>query len=130
MIRITIVELALVATPFLLYFAYRVVVNTRRAADGGPIDETPYQILFLTGSAVAMIALVASVILNRNEADPREQIYIPPRVVDGELVQGHFISREEALEQGLIHEGDRYFNPDEEADAAQAPDAPDPAPES
>lgn len=118
MIRITLLELALLATPFLLYFLYRAVVGRRRSAAGADVDETPYQILFLTGSAVALAALVAAVLLGREETDTTTRsdlIYVPPRVVDGRSEPGHFIPREEAIASGLIE------------DEGESPDAPAPA---
>ncbi len=128
MIRITFVELVLVATPFLLYFLYRAVVGARRSETGEAIDETPYQILFLAGSAVALASLVVVVLL-RPEDDPRsartrDQIYIPPQVVDGEVRPGHFISREEAIAQGLVEDlpADRDFDPDTPDAGGAAPD--------
>jgi hypothetical protein len=115
MIRITFLELALIATPFVLFFLYRAAVGTRRTQSGDAVDETPYQILFLTGSAVALAALVAAVLLGRDSPDPavsRDQVYVPPRVVDGELQAGFFVTREEAIARGLIvSRGDGGFAP-------------------
>jgi hypothetical protein len=118
MIRITLIELALVATPFLLFFLYRAMVSARRTESGEALDETPYQLLFLSGSAVALAALVAVVLLGR------DQVFVPPSVVDGEVVPGYFISREDAIAQGLIARTLR--DPDAGPDAAPdaGPDAP------
>src|SRR5690606_26646165 len=98
MIRITFVELALVATPFLLYFLYRGLVGARRTEAGEAIDETPYQVLFLAGSAVALVSLVVVVLL-RNDDTPsgagsrEDRVYIPPHVVEGEVRPGRYMSR-------------------------------------
>jgi hypothetical protein len=128
MIRVTLIELALVATPFLLFFLYRAIVTSRRAGSGEAINETPYQILFLSGSAVALASLVAVVLIGRGESDTdRTQVYIPPRVVDGQVVPGFVISREDAIAQGLIEARprDQDFDPDTPNDAGDGePDAP------
>jgi hypothetical protein len=102
MINRLLIELALVSTPFLLFLAYRAIVGARRQAAGGVLDETPYQILFLAGSALSLIALVAVVLLGPDDAGHEGQIYIPPHMEDGQLVQGQFITREEAVARGLI----------------------------
>jgi hypothetical protein len=120
MIRFGLVELALLALPFLLFFLYRAVVDRRRVEAGGAINETPYQILFLTGSAVALASLAAVVLLSREEhgQSARDRIYVPPRVVDGEVVPGYFITREDAIARGLIE-------PDGAGGGAEEPPTPD-----
>jgi hypothetical protein len=121
MIRITLIEIALVATPFLLFFLYRAMVGARRTQTGEAVNETPYQILFFTGSAVALAALVAVVLLGRPDsgaATSRDQIYIPPRTENGQVIPGYFISREEAIARGLIEDRPRRRSED--------PEAPDP----
>lgn len=131
MIRITLVELALVATPFLLYFLYRGIVGVQRAASAEPIDETPFQILFLAGSALALGSLVVVVLLGRGQgscsAGAGDQVYVAPRVVDGEVEPGRCISREEAIAEGVIEDlpEDRYFDRTE-PDGGGARDDPSP----
>lgn len=125
MIRITLLEISLLAAPFLLYFIYRALVARSRAgAPDGTVNETPYQVLFLAGSAVALASLVTVVLLGRDEERgqaTRDQVYIPPRVVDGEVVPGQFLSREEAISRGLVEES---AHPDPEADLlGETPDA-------
>ena len=59
MIRITLIELVLVATPFVLFFLYRTIIGAKRAEHGGTLNETPYQILFFAGAAFSLVALIA-----------------------------------------------------------------------
>ena len=117
MIRITLIELALVATPFLLFFAYRALIAGMRQKAGreAAVNEAPYQILFLSGAAFALVALFIVVVLgNRADEDPRDMVYIPPMVVGGEVQPGFFLPREEAVERGLVEarERDDDFDPD------------------
>ena len=114
MIRITLIEMALVATPFLLFLLYRVVVTAKRDEHGGTLDETPYQILFLSGAALTLVVLVAIVLVRHHDGEPRDQVYIPPQVVDGEVQPGFMLPREEAIARGLIEdrELDEDFDPD------------------
>jgi hypothetical protein len=106
MTRATLAEIALLATPFLLFFLYRAMVASRRAQTGAEVNETPYQILFFAGSALAVLALVGTVLSERgatpNRASSRDEVYIPPRVVDGQVQAGRFVTRDEAIAQGLI----------------------------
>lgn len=121
MIRVGLIEIVLLATPFLLYWLYRALVGRKKqASESGEINETPYQILFLTGSAVALASLVAVVLIEQGDHGQavRDRVYIPPRVVDGEVVPGYFLSREEAIARGLV-EAD---NGGGEAEAGPAPD--------
>jgi hypothetical protein len=121
MIRVGIIEIALIATPFLLFWLYRAVVGRKKAEADGVINETPYQILFLTGSAVALASLVTVVLLGRDDERgqaARDRVYVPARVVDGEVVPGYFVTREEAIARGLIE-------PDEAGGSADEPAAPD-----
>jgi hypothetical protein len=129
MIRITLVEIALVATPFLLFFLYRALVSARRAEGGEAINETPYQILFLSGSVIALASLVAVVLLGRDDEDGgRDQVFIPPHVVDGEVIPGRLLSRDEAIAEGIIEGGasDQDFDPDTPNGGADEPGAESP----
>jgi len=131
MIRISIVELALVAAPFLLYFLYRAMVGARQAETGEAVDETPYQIMFFSGSAAALAALVLIVLFGHNDdgaATSRDEVYVPAHAVDGRVEPGYFISREEAIARGLVEAGPRYADDDpdqpesgEDDDAGETP---------
>lgn len=114
MIRVTAIELALVATPFVLFLCYRAILAARRAEAGHPIDETPYQILFLSGAALALVALVTVVLLRRDHFGPHDQVCFPGEVVDGEIEPAFCVTREEAIARGLIEdvEPDEDFDPD------------------
>lgn len=117
MIRVTALEILLVATPFVLFFLYRMLVNTKRAGSDEPIDETPYQILFFVGAATALAALVIAVLTRDTPANPRDLVYVPPHSENGEIIEGYFVTREEAIAQGLIAPAG------EQSDAGGEPDA-------
>jgi len=102
MIRVTLLEFMLVATPFLLFFLYRVLVNAQNASSDQPIDETPYQILFFVGAAGALAALVVVVLTREAPSNPRDLVYVPSHSENGEVVAGHFITREDAIARGLV----------------------------
>ncbi len=102
MLRITIIEILLLSVPFILFFTYRAVVGARRRAAGAPIDETPYQLLFLAGALLSIALLVGGVLLRGGQPSNTDRVYIPPHSVDGRIVPGRFISQEEAEERGLL----------------------------
>ncbi|MCG8442216.1 MAG: hypothetical protein MI723_10445 [Caulobacterales bacterium] len=114
MLRVTIIEIALIALPFVLYLAYRWIVGSRRRAAGGTLNETPYQLLFFSGAALSLVALVTLVLLRGGDDSPaRDRVYVPPQAVDGRIVRGHFITREEAERRGLVEREDGEAPADE-----------------
>lgn len=105
MIRVTVLEFLLVATPFALFFLYRTLVNAKRSGSDEPIDETPYQILFFVGAVCALAVLVVAVLMRDTPVNPRDLIFVPSHAENGEVVKGHFITRDEAIARGLIADG-------------------------
>lgn len=107
--------LLLMALPFVVFFAYRALVGSRRKAVGAQFNETPYQLLFLIGAAIVAAALVITVVAGNQDAqDNAGLIYVPPRVVDGEMMRGEYITREEAVRRGIIDSVEDERPPDPE----------------
>ncbi len=115
MFRMTLIELGLAATPFVLFFAVRAIIRSRRRVVGEDLNDAPYQILLMIGATLAVGALVWQV-LNRDEPANTGKIYIGPRVVDGELVPGHFVDKPA--------DDDERFQYTPTADPLRAPDPP------
>jgi hypothetical protein len=84
--------------PFLLPIAtYAVWIWWRSryvAAHGGEapkFEKGPWPLLLFAGAVLALIVLGFTAFLDGNSPD--EGDYVPPRVVDGEIVPGHIAPR-------------------------------------
>lgn len=101
MTRLLLIQILLLATPFILFVIYRLFVASRRRALGRNINETPYQFLLFIGAASALGAL-GYLALTSTEATHRDEVYVPARFENGMRHPAEWISREEAVERGLI----------------------------
>lgn len=101
MTRLLLIQILLLATPFVLFVIYRLFVASRTRALGRNINETPYQFLLFIGAASALGAL-GYLALTSTEATHRDEVYVPARFENGVRHPAEWVSREEALERGLI----------------------------
>lgn len=88
---IIIMRLLLLALPviaLILWLRWR----ARRVAADGPMDGDVRALIrsLLILLAIGLAAAIGLYTLDDNQA-PAGQIYVPPQVVDGELIPGHFI---------------------------------------
>ena len=89
MIRITLIQLASFLLPFLLFFIWRWQSRTEH-----PLHATPTAKLTAAGVTLAVLAFLVLVFLDSAGSGRPGQQYVPPRVVDGEMVPGHFVDLE------------------------------------
>lgn len=91
MIRITIIEIASFFLPFLIFFIWR-----WQSSSEHPIEATPTLRLAAIGAGLSVLVMIALVLLESGQGGHEGELYVPPRVVDGRVVPGHFIPVEEA----------------------------------
>ncbi|WP_339747935.1 DUF6111 family protein [uncultured Maricaulis sp.] len=90
MIRITIIEIASFLLPFLIFFIWRWQANT-----DAPIKPTPTLRLAAIGAGLSVLVLVSLVLLESSQGGHEGELYVPSRMVDGQVVPGYFIPVEE-----------------------------------
>jgi type VI protein secretion system component VasK len=82
--RIFLLRGALVATPFVIWFAWRAWA----VRNGRPMGATPWAWLTAAGALLAGLSLVATVAF---QADNRGETYVPGQVQpDGTVTEGRF----------------------------------------
>jgi hypothetical protein len=86
MIRVVLINLLLILTPVILYFAY-VYVRRRREPNLQIMENAP--IFWLLAAGVGLM-LAGLVVLGQWEEGGLEGRYVPPRIEDGRIVPGHF----------------------------------------
>ena len=91
MIRVVLLNLLLLLTPVILYFAY-VYVRRRREPDLELMENAPIFWLLAAGVGLMLVGLVT---LGQWESGGLEGRYVPPRIEDGQIVPGHFEPLEE-----------------------------------
>ena len=85
MLRIAIIELALLATPLVLWTVYACVTRRQRVAV--VLDDAPMSWLMVAGIGLVVIGLASFAVYS---ADPAgEGKYVPPVYQDGRIVPGH-----------------------------------------
>jgi hypothetical protein len=89
MIRITLIEIASFLLPFLLFFIWR-----WQSGSEEKLTATPALRLAFAGAALAVIAMIVMVVIDASSAGHEGDQYVPPRVVDGRVVPGHFVPRD------------------------------------
>ena len=105
MLRITLIEIASFLLPFLLFFIWR--WQTRSDVK---LTATPALKLGLAGALLAILMMILLVMLDSARGGHEGDLYVPPRLENGRIVPGHFVS-----------------NPDPSNDeAADAPEGEDP----
>ncbi|WP_300542123.1 DUF6111 family protein [Maricaulis sp.] len=98
MIRITLIEIASFLLPFALFFIWR----WQTQADV-KLTATPALRLGLAGAALAIAMMIVLVVLDAMRGGHEGDQYVPPRMVDGEIVPGHFVppsERDEPADAG------------------------------
>jgi len=91
MIRITLIQIASFLLPFLLFFIWR--WQTRSEVK---LTATPALKLALAGAVFAIVMMIVLVMIDAASGGHEGDRYVPPRVVDGEVVPGYFVPAEEA----------------------------------
>lgn len=86
MLRKILLDLFLLALPFLIYAAF-VKLGRRAEAKGGIWAEAPWFWLFSSGLALSITAAVLFVVFDGSEPG---SVYVPAVVEDGEIVPGRF----------------------------------------
>lgn len=89
MIRITLIEIASFLLPFLLFFIWR-----WQSGSEMKLTATPALRLAFAGAAFAVVVMIVMVLIDSSRAGHGER-YVPPQVVDGRVVPGHFVPLEE-----------------------------------
>lgn len=86
MLRIVLIQIALFATPFLVWTLYVLIMRRRRAAAGGLFNDAPIAWLIVAG---ALLAAASLLFLGVSSGAERDGTYVPPRYEDGRIVPGH-----------------------------------------
>jgi hypothetical protein len=82
MLRVLLNYLLPLLLPFVVYFAY---IGLTRGRVPGWLDRTPWLVLLVTGVVLLAASLVAWSLWSGAATD---EIYLPPRIQDGEIVPG------------------------------------------
>ena len=94
--------------PFVLFWLLIKFVRGRRRTTAGPSDPATLaaeeareerRAWVFIASLVLIIGGVLTALLLTSRGGDRDQIYIPPRVEDGEVVPGRFVDPEEAAQE-------------------------------
>lgn len=86
MLRIVLIQIALFATPFIVWALYVLIMRRRRAAAGGVFDDAPVAWLIVAGVLLAAASLFFLAVSTGSEPGGT---YVPPRYEDGRIVPGH-----------------------------------------
>lgn len=95
--------------PFLLFWLLIKFVRDRRRTAAGPSDpadlaaeearEERRAWVFIASLALIVGGVLTALLLTSRGSDDRDKVYIPPRVVDGQVVPGRFVDPEEAAQE-------------------------------
>ncbi len=90
MLRITIIEILSFLLPFALFLIWR------WQSDHDSVSRpTPVLKLAAAGAAMGVVVLIGLVVFDSMRAGHEGEQYVPPRLVDGEIIPGHFIATDE-----------------------------------
>jgi len=87
MMRLSLIELAFLSLPFLIFFSYRGFLIRHRQMDGEAFSPVPYHKLFIAGGVISILVFVVLFFGNEKITDGQ---YIPAHMEDGQLVPGEF----------------------------------------
>ncbi|MCR9266399.1 MAG: DUF6111 family protein [Alphaproteobacteria bacterium] len=90
MIRITLIEIASFLLPFLLFFIWRWQTQSEVK-----LTATPALKLGLAGALLAILVMILLVVLESVRGGHEGDQYVPPRLENGRVVPGHFVSEPE-----------------------------------
>lgn len=85
MLRITLLEILAFVLPFALFLLWR-----WQSPHDAVSRPAPIRVLIAMGAALVILVMISLVIIDRSDQGREGEIYIPPRVVDGELIPGHW----------------------------------------
>lgn len=88
MVRITLLQLVLFSTPFILFFLYRGFILRHRRAEGAAFDPAPYHLLFIAGGVLVFASLIFMALSQEKQ---RNVDYVPAHLENGKVVSGKFI---------------------------------------
>ncbi|MEM1021880.1 MAG: hypothetical protein AAGJ09_15460 [Pseudomonadota bacterium] len=74
----------------------------QKAAQSGEDMSRKERSIAIAGVIVSLVTLLALIFTVPFSGHSTDSIYIPPRTVDGQIVPGEFITREEAEARGLL----------------------------
>ncbi|MAK63236.1 MAG: hypothetical protein CMF75_00600 [Maricaulis sp.] len=94
MIRITLIEIASFLLPFLLFFVWR-----WQTQSDVKLTATPALKLGLAGALLALLVMILLVALESVRGGHAGDQYVPPRLENGRVVPGHFVSEPEAADE-------------------------------
>jgi hypothetical protein len=90
MLRTTLLEIFIFFLPFLFFFLWQVVRGS-----GLNLQATPVAKLALIGGGLVILLFVLFVLLSPRGSSHIGEIYVPPSLVDGEIVPGHYLPADE-----------------------------------
>jgi len=101
MLRLTLIEIASFALPFLIFLIWRWQSEHDELS-----HPTPVMKLAVIGAGIAVVLLLSLALYAGSGNGHKGEQYVPPRVVDGEMIPGHFIPVEEEapVEENLPEE--------------------------
>lgn len=111
MLRMTLLELAAFALPFLMYFLWR---NSRWSADDADNDQPAFPIVQVAAAGLVVSLIVLTVLVFLDDSSSGDGIYIPPHIEDGQVVPGRFEPADPAVPDRNAED-----EPVEEADTPQ-----------
>ena len=82
MIRTLVMRLLLFAAPFAIYGIYYFLSQQRTAPNA---RATPWALLFIAGLSLVAISFIY---VGLTEGEPTSGVYVPPHVVNGQIVPG------------------------------------------
>lgn len=88
MLRYGILELAVLAIPFAIYFAYRNFLLRHKLEEGAEYSPVPYHRLFVIGGVLAVLAFVVMYLAGDKVQNGK---YVPAHMENGQLVPGKVV---------------------------------------
>ncbi len=101
MTRLLLFQILLLLAPFMVYLAYEGLIGRLVRGREKPLNEAPFRMLFFLGALLTVGGLTYHV-LQQDPPSHDGEVFIPPRFEQGERIPGRWITREEAIERGVI----------------------------
>jgi hypothetical protein len=101
MLRLTLIEIASFLLPFLIFLIWR-----WQSGQDALQHPTPVLKLGALGAGIAVFLFLALALFEGMGNDHIGERYVPPRVVDGEIIPGHFIPNDTDEDAGDAQETD------------------------
>jgi hypothetical protein len=87
MLRMTLLELAAFAFPFLMYLLWR---NSRWSADYADNDQPAFPIVQVAAAGLVAALLMLTAVVLLGDSTSGDGVYYPPHIEDGQIVPGRF----------------------------------------